>query len=135
MMSTFTANFIYAQADDENDVLMIGFADDQYDPQEYILLQLTMHPDEQDLALGFDKIHMTYNDESQSQYGGIEKVLLKPGSIEIYLDEEAIEALDCEAAVVRVNFDPDVLNLEERRELFEQMFGELLEIDAEAGLL
>ncbi|KUP20448.1 Imm10 family immunity protein [Paenibacillus sp. DMB5] len=133
-MSTFTASFIYAQADDENDVLMIGFADDQYEPQEYILLQKTLHPDEQDLALGFDKIHITYNDESQSQYGGIEKVLLKPDSIEISLDEEAVEALDCEEAVVRVNFDPGALKLEERRELFEQMFGELLEIDVEAGL-
>lgn len=134
-MSTFTGNFIYAQADDENDVLMIGFADDQFEPQEYILLQKTMHPDEQDLALGFDKIHITYNDESQSQYGGIEKVLLKAGSIEIYLDEEAVEALDCEASAVRVNFDPGTLKLEERRDLIEQMFGELLEIDAEAGLL
>ncbi|OMF92030.1 Imm10 family immunity protein [Paenibacillus sp. FSL R7-0273] len=133
-MITFTANFIYAQADDENDVLMIGFADDQYEPEEYILLQQTMHPDEQDLELGFDKIHITYNDESQSQYGGIEKVLLKPGSIEISLDEEAVEALDCESAVVRINFDPEMLNLDERRVYFEQMFGELLEIDAEAGL-
>ncbi|MNR52010.1 hypothetical protein D3C85_1717820 [compost metagenome] len=62
-------------------------------------------------------------------------MLLKPGSIEISLDEEAVEALDCEAAVVRVNFDPGTLKLEERRDFFEQMFGELLEIDAEASLL
>lgn len=133
-MSTFTANFIYAQADNENDVLMIGFADDQYDPQEYILLQKTMHPDEQDLALGFDKIHITYRDESQSQYGGIEKVLLKPDSIEFCLDETAAEVLECETALVRVHFDPGALKLEERRDIFEQMFGELLEVDAEAGL-
>ncbi|MNP69749.1 hypothetical protein D3C76_1658920 [compost metagenome] len=62
-------------------------------------------------------------------------MLLKAGSIEIYLDEEAVEALDCEASAVRVNFDPGTLKLEERRDLIEQMFGELLEIDAEAGLL
>ncbi|ULO09502.1 hypothetical protein H1230_12415 [Paenibacillus sp. 19GGS1-52] len=100
MNTEMNANFLYAQVDEEIDVLMIGFTDDEFDTKEYILLQKTLNSSEEDFEERFDKIHITYNDESQSLYGGILKFYFALNRIEITLNVEATEILNCTSVIV-----------------------------------
>ncbi|WP_138756390.1 Imm10 family immunity protein [Paenibacillus sinopodophylli] len=68
---------------------MIGFADDEFDTQECVLLQKTLNLNEEDVEVGLDKVHITYNDELQSLYGGIIKCYFTRNQVEITLNEEA----------------------------------------------
>ncbi|NEW04878.1 hypothetical protein GK047_02445 [Paenibacillus sp. SYP-B3998] len=122
MKTLLHANFLYAQIDEEIDVLMIGFADDEFDTQEYILLQKTLNPNEEDMEAGFDKVHITYNGESQSLYGGIKKFVVTRNRIEIILNEEASEILNSQA-VIEINYDQDKTDINEFQNYFIQLFS------------
>ncbi|MFC3800069.1 Imm10 family immunity protein [Cohnella sp. GCM10012308] len=99
-MTTLNAHFLYAQRDEEINVLMIGFADDEFDTHEYILLQKSLNPSQEDIEAGFGKVHITYNDESQSLYGGISKLHFTPNRTEITLNEDAAEILKSSSVIV-----------------------------------
>lgn len=122
MYTELNAKFLYAQIDEEIDVLMIGFADDEFDTQEYILLQKTLNPSEEDFEAGFDKIHITYNDESQSLYDGILKFYFTRNRIEITLNEVASEILNCTSVIV-INFDHEKVDIHGFHNHLLQMFS------------
>lgn len=103
MNSVLHASFMYAQIVEENDVIMVGFADDEFDTQNYVLLQRTLNPSQEDVKSGFDKIHITYNEESQSLYDGILKFYFTENFIEITLNEEATKIFN--TSVVVVNYE------------------------------
>jgi hypothetical protein len=103
MRTTLNANFLYSQVNNDIDVLIIGFADDEFDTEEYVLLQRSLNPTNEDKELGYDKVHITYNDESQSLYGGIKKFFLKRNLIEITLEQEVSEILNCHN-VIEITF-------------------------------
>jgi hypothetical protein len=92
-MQKLQANFLYSNFDEEIDVVLVGFADDEFDTNEYLLLQKSMKSDEQDKALGLDKVHITYKDDMCSAYGVVEKLILKSSSVEIFLDFDTSKEL------------------------------------------
>jgi hypothetical protein len=75
---------------------MIGFADDEFNTKDHLMLQKALEFDEQDKALGQDKVHITYIDELYSAYGGIIKLILKDKTVEIQLDEKTAKKLKTE---------------------------------------
>jgi hypothetical protein len=75
----------YVYADDDGDVLTIGFADDQFEPRQYILLQKALDPDSQDARLAMNALHIEVEDQARSGYGGIASVR--------YAKEELVIAL------------------------------------------
>jgi hypothetical protein len=68
------AGFVYTQNDGE--VAMVGFADQQYDTQEYVLLQRMLRPSGDDVRRGRHDVHINVNDETRSAYGGVKRIAL-----------------------------------------------------------
>ncbi len=94
MATKLISNFVFAGIED--DVIMIGFADDEFNTKDHLMLQKALEFDEQDKALGQDKVHITYIDELYSAYGGIIKLILKDKTVEIQLDEKTAKKLKTE---------------------------------------
>ena len=56
----FTASFITWQQ--ENGAALLGFADSEFDTTNFLLLQRTLDPNQQDVALVQDGLHIQLND-------------------------------------------------------------------------
>ena len=97
----FDAKHIFAQ--DDGYMVMVGFADDEFEPNKFVILQKAHKYDDQDKQMGMDKIHIQVEDESRSKYGGINAVSVSEGMIKLLLSDDTKSALsldgDIEAAV------------------------------------
>ncbi len=82
---------------------LLGFADSQYHPQRYLLLQRAFEHDEQDTALGMDRYHVEWCGQGQSRYGGIARFVLRPGLAEVDFAPEAVASMG--VAQLRIGFD------------------------------
>lgn len=100
---------------------MISFADDEFDTKEYILLQKLLVADEQDKEQGLGEVHITYNDEVRSNYGGILNVTLYKNCIEIELDNNTAKELQLEN-MIQVSFSQKDPNLAAVKKHLEKMF-------------
>ncbi len=65
----------------QDGVLMAGFSDDAAAPANWLILQRTLNPDEQDVQLGQDQVHLELNSQRRSCYGGVERVEFDPDKI------------------------------------------------------
>jgi hypothetical protein len=62
---------------------LVGFADSEFDTELYLMLQRSFVDEEQDVRLGQDTYHVEWCDQRTSGYGGIQRFVLKPQSIEV----------------------------------------------------
>lgn len=96
-MTSFKATHI--SVTHEDDYLLVGFADDEFDAGEYLMLQRAYEFDEQDTAHGMDTVYIERNDQSQSTYGGITRVLLAQTYVQVMLTATAADALACDQMI------------------------------------
>lgn len=94
MATKLISNFIFAGIEDN--IILVGFADDEFNTKEHILLQKSLEVNEQDKMLGQDKVHITYIDELRSSYGRISKILIKDKTVIINVDKDTAEKLKIE---------------------------------------
>lgn len=66
----------YYDSSSEEDVLTVGFADSENDPQSFLILQRAIEPDEQDKELGQDTYYVEIGDPGMAGYGGIDDVAI-----------------------------------------------------------
>lgn len=85
---------------EDNGVIVVGFADDDFSPREYLLLQRTLEPDEQDIELGHDLVHIELDNQRQSVYGGLELVQLSANEIRFEFNSEASLTLGVSEIVI-----------------------------------
>ncbi len=85
----FTAKTVNFLNDGYSTVL--SFADDEYEPLYYVILQKLNNPVEQDVALKQDKVHMEIGGLNLSGYNYIDSIKLKEGAVYIRLRNEAVE--------------------------------------------
>lgn len=79
MNISFTATYFNTVSEDE--VLTVGFADDESDPLHFLLLQAAADYDEQDKALGLDTYDVQIGEPGLTGYGGIDTVLIAPDKL------------------------------------------------------
>jgi len=79
----------HVSIDEENGVLIIGFAESKSDPGRWLILQRTLEASEQDRALGQDVVHISMNSDASGMYGGVMTAVVYPSSIEIGLTNSA----------------------------------------------
>ena len=81
----------YVYSSDDGEVIVVGFADRQYETQQYVLLQRgrTVSPEERESRQ--DQVHLTVNDQRGSVYGGIQKVEVEPTLVKIILEPAAAQ--------------------------------------------
>lgn len=79
---------------------VVGFADRETDPQHYLQFQRAHTNDSQDRALGLDSYYVEVNDQSNSCYGGVEKVFLHADAIVLELSREGSRLLQLDKTVL-----------------------------------
>ncbi|MGG3280986.1 Imm10 family immunity protein [Paenibacillus solani] len=95
------ASFVYFGVEDET--LLIGFADDEYETNEYVLFQKSLYIE--DIPI-LNKVHITLNSETRSEYGGILKITLSQKLISIYLSKETARSLGVDGSI-NIEYDID----------------------------
>jgi len=113
------ASFVYFGIEEET--IVIGFADDEFDPKNYVLLQKSLFID--DIAM-LNKVHITLNSDNRAAYGGIVRIILSQKLISIILAKETAsllgvgDAIEIEYTLDEKNFNSFIshfhkLNVEE----------------------
>ena len=90
-MKSFTAKCVTCQ--NENGVVMVGFANDEFETTEYLLFQRTLEPDAQDCELGQDKIHVQLDSPDHSGYGGVQTIQLRDSTLRVEVDGTMAQVL------------------------------------------
>jgi hypothetical protein len=98
MSGAFTANFI--SVDEDDDCFVVELADEPYNASRRLVLQRTRAPSALDVELGLDGYHVEVDDQTQSCHGGIESFELFPDRVEVTFEEDAVETLGGEQALL-----------------------------------
>ena len=83
---TFTAKTAYASKED--DYYLVGFADDEIETEEYIILQKAFTFDEQDIALGMDGEYAEVSGQEPYGYKCCRRAVLSDSSFVIELQSD-----------------------------------------------
>ncbi|WP_054402446.1 Imm10 family immunity protein [Paenibacillus solani] len=94
-------SFVYFGVEDET--LLIGFADEEFETHEYVLFQKSLY--NEDIPM-LNKVHITLNSENRSEYGGILRITLSQKLISIYLSEETARSLGVDDSI-NIEYDID----------------------------
>jgi hypothetical protein len=91
----FHAACLYGGTEGEGDdkFYLVGFADDEFDTNIYLMLQKAFSFDEQDKKLGMNQIYLEFKDQEHSCYGGVKRLELGEESCTIDLDAKASKTL------------------------------------------
>ncbi|HLM59961.1 MAG TPA: Imm10 family immunity protein [Pyrinomonadaceae bacterium] len=96
MATVLQYNFVASS--EENGVLTVGFADAQFDTQEYLLFQRIVDWEEF-RSDDDDEVYVERDGQQYGTYGGIEKFVLSRNDALLLLIAETAEALDTEQEV------------------------------------
>ena len=94
--------------DPDDSCFLVGFADEEQSPQQYLMLQRAFEDDvdEQDVKLGLDTYHLEWRDQLYSLYGGIARFVLHRDRLECEFSAKGSAALDG-VGHARIGFDLD----------------------------
>jgi Immunity protein 10 len=79
--------------DTDPDAWVVTFADAEFNPTRYLLLQRDRTPTASDRELGLDGYHVEFDAQHQSCYGGIEQLELHGDRLVIAFDDEGASVL------------------------------------------
>jgi len=119
MNISFTATFFTTSSEDE--VLTVGFADDEHDPRHFLLLQAADEYDEQDEALGLDTYDVQIGEPELAGYGGVDTVTIAPDRLVLCFSEsipwcKEIRRLD-------ILISPDIATLDDIEKALQAVFA------------
>ena len=92
--------------EEDADLWRVAFADAEFNPRRYLLLQREKSPDPQDVELGLDGYQVEVNDQANACYGGIESFELFEDRAVITFEVDAIPGIDADGVVVRFALRP-----------------------------
>lgn len=101
----------------DNDIATLGFADDEFNTTQYLLLQRKLSPDDQDRALRMDRLHIEYCEQSQSAYGSVIRAELGKQRLVLHFDRATADAVS-NGEAIEIAF---VANAPKPAELFDQL--------------
>lgn len=115
-------NFVSVTYDD--DVLIVGFADAQFDTQHYLMFQRSLDEDEFE-----EDVYVERDGQNQSTYGGIEKLILFRNKALFNFNLKTSQWLNLEQEVM-INFSISDEKFKQLKIGFEQLCAgkEILEI-------
>jgi hypothetical protein len=79
----------YANLEDDGYCKVLSFADDQMHPQQYLILQMTNSPSQQDLQLGHGGVHIDLGGHALNGYGLITNILMTAEGLVLTIDRNA----------------------------------------------
>lgn len=98
---------------DDPDLIVVGFEVEECESPRYLVLQRAHKFDEQDIALGMDRVYIERDDQFYGAYGGIARFELHRDHVLIQMDADGAKKLDEPEFLVR--FDLDVEAFEKLR--------------------
>ena len=120
MATTLNAGFVYSSEDD--DVVIVGFADKEYETEHYVLLQRSKQVSAEEEALGQGEVHISTDDPSRASYGGIESVLLGASEVMIRLEQGTARLLGVDEEIA-IRFDCEAVDVARLRDGLRLLFG------------
>ena len=105
-MSNFVAHFVYSDSDGNS--VKAGLADAQYDTTRYILFERLKEPTEQDLKFEMELPYVEIDDQGQSGYGVVERIVLKKKVLSVWFSEEGSRTMGLETREFEVAFHQDL---------------------------
>jgi hypothetical protein len=97
---------IAVSIEEDAELWRVAFADAEFNPRRYLLLQREKSPDPQDVELGLDGYQVEVNDQANTCYGGIESFELFEDRAVITFEDDAMSGLDADGVVVRFALRP-----------------------------
>lgn len=120
MATRLDAGFVYDSEDE--DVILVGFADKEYQTQRYVLLQRSKQVSAEEEALGQGEVHISVDDQDRSAYGGIEHVVLDDSGVRIRLDRDTAAMLATEDEIV-IRFEGQAADALRLRKALQLLFS------------
>lgn len=74
---------------EDDDRMMVSFADDEFEPNKFVILRQACLNNDQDNDFGTDKIQVQVESWSRSHYGGIVAVNMETDNVSFFLNESA----------------------------------------------
>lgn len=105
-----TLPFVVCQTEDG--VRLLGFADSEFDTNQYLTLQRTIRPDRQDRAMGMDKPYVELNSQMSSDYGDVEQAEIGKGRLLLRLAPKLAKAVS-KGETIEIDFGENVANFDE----------------------
>jgi|GEM_PF-2352263 len=124
----FKAACIVSQIQD--DIALLGFADDEFDTTQYVTLQreLSRLPQEE-IELGFDKLHIEVNSQGHGDYDEVAGALLLKNQLVLRLSPETAEEIGVDD-VIAIDFEVSVERVQEISDMLVLLMGsEVVAID------
>ncbi len=84
---------------DDGEVILVGFADDEFDTERYVFLQRSRHVTPEERRIGQHRVHITVNNSSQSAYGAILRLEVGATSIRISLDPDVAQVIQTDVGI------------------------------------
>jgi hypothetical protein len=115
MQTLLKAGFV--SVDEIDGVVVVGFADQQFETSQYFILQRGVDP-EDDIG-----VYLEHTDQAYGRYGHVLSCSLFPGRIEMTIDERTAAGLRT-AATFAVEFSCDLPSLHRLQMGLERVFAE-----------
>ena len=124
----FTATCVTYQTQD--DVAMLGFADDEFKTTRYVLLQKDLEPSQRDLELAHDTLYIEIDDQRHSRYGGVVKAQLQESRLVLKLDPQAAADMSVDDTI-EISFRVPMERLKEISNQLRLLLGnDIVQVDA-----
>jgi hypothetical protein len=98
-MGSLNATFVLGN--EEDGVVVVGFADEEFQTVNHVLLQRSLHVDDDDRSHGLDRIHVQLNlgAGERSCYGKLNSCQWNSNSVKLILDTPTSIELGCPTEV------------------------------------
>lgn len=120
------SDIYYEEVDNVTYVTFATCGDDQN--REYLTLQNPNLFDEQDISLGMNYAHVEFCDQNNSQYGGIQKILLEDNILTISFDKASVIVKQTGFCEIKLRFSGTPAN-------FSRAVHELKKISTRDGII
>ncbi len=92
----------------QDGIVIVAFADDALETTQYLLIQRTLNPEQEDVVLGHDKAYVELGSQQRSAYGAIASAQLADDVVQVNFNERGLQATGYTAvkvALVAENVD------------------------------
>jgi hypothetical protein len=108
--------------EEDSELWVVGFADAEFNPERYLLVQRGKSPQAQDVALGLDGYHVEVDDQRQSSYGGIKRFELFRDHAVVEFEDEASSVFGDKKVIV-IGFTLRERQLDQLRDCLAKIFN------------
>lgn len=122
MKIKFTAKKITYEINKEESYYMVGFLDNDDEPDQYVILQRAITFDDQDIKLGMNTYYFEFSDQSNSGYGVCKNVKLENNKVYFNLNTTSVKNIE----VIEITFENKIIkDWNKFKDIFNNIFEDV----------